>query len=125
MSNELKITKPNQPAQVRESILDELEVLVDEGFLDKEILDHFRTQLTYSGELHLHMEALIEKTKQNNEALKRTKEYEKKMKLKGFTKYKKSEIEQTNHEVKGALDIIKKQLIANGLPENRAKALKM
>ncbi len=125
MSNGLNITKPKQVAPAKQTVLSDLRELTDQGMLDKSVFDHLEQKLTEAGELHLHMDMLNEKVKRNNEALKNTKEYGNKMKLKGFTKYKKAEIEQTNHEIKGSLEVVRKQLIANGLPEKQANLLKM
>lgn len=106
----LAIPKQNQSIDKRKSIANELGRLVDEGKIDESSYNHFMSKLNEAGELTLAMQEVNKREQKVKDKLKKSEEYQEKIKVSQMKKYVKAKQEKNLDETYGALELITTQI---------------
>jgi len=106
----LPIPQNKQNVQARKSLINELQTLTENGEIDKNSFDFFMEKLNEAGELTLAMNHVHKRDKDVKEKLKKTAEYQEKIKVAQMKKYVKAKQEKNLDETNGALELIANQL---------------
>lgn len=106
----LAIPNNKQEIQHKKSLVGELTKLQESGEIDATDLEHFIEKLNEAGELTLMMSNVNEREKNVKAELRKSEEYQAKIKVAQMKKYVKARQEKNLDETNGALELIIKRL---------------
>lgn len=106
----LAIPNNKQEIQQKKSLVGELTKLQESGEIDATDLEHFIEKLNEAGELTLMMSNVNEREKNVKAELRKSEEYQAKIKVAQMKKYVKARQEKNLDETNGALELIIKRL---------------